>query len=427
MASIYTELRKGAAGNDVKALQNALSKQGYQAGSSGVYDDQTLEAVKRYQQTIGQTVSGNADDATLRSLYGTPSAKYENGYIPGAHVNSAEQYLKMLQSQKPGDYSGKYTQQAEALLGQIISRKPFSYDANSDPLYQIYRDRYIMGGQRAMENAMGQAAQLTGGYGNTYAQTVGQQQYQQYMEGLNDKVPELAQQAYTRYQGEGDRLRQSYQLLQSADDTAYGRWADGYNRWNNETQQAQSAYESAYDRDYSRYNDQRNYDQQQSHSARQYAYQTAMSVIQTGNVPTDDLLRAAGISRADAELMAAYHKPKSSGGGSRSSQQQQQEPAPTAPQQSAEEIAKNGGKMLANWLTFGEWSSRKVAEKRYGNASSDVVRSETYADYIGMKVNKALDEGLITEDEGLYILTKAEENMKKKPSGTRTSGTRRGR
>ena len=44
-----------------------------------------------------------------------------------------------------------------------------------------------------------------------------------------------------------------------------------------------------------------------------------------------------------------------------------------------------------------------------------------------MKVNKALDEGLITEDEGLYILTKAEENMKKKPSGTRTSGTRRRR
>ena len=300
MASIYTELRKGAAGNDVKALQNALSKQGYQAGSSGVYDDQTLEAVKRYQQKTGQTVSGNADDATLRSLYGTPSAKYESGYIPGAHVNSAEQYLKTLQSQKPGDYSGKYTRQAEALLGQIISRKPFSYDANSDPLYQIYKDRYIMGGQRAMENAMGQAAQLTGGYGNTYAQTVGQQQYQQYMEGLNDKVPELAQQAYTRYQGEGDRLRQSYQLLQSADDTAYGRWADSYNRWNNETQQAQSAYESAYDRDYSRYNDQRNYDQQQSHSARQYAYQTAMSVIQTGNVPTDELLRAAGLSRAEA-------------------------------------------------------------------------------------------------------------------------------
>lgn len=83
MASIYTELRKGAAGNDVKALQNALSKQGYQVSGSGVYDDQTLEAVKRYQQKTGQTVSGNADDATLRSLYGTPSAKYENGYIPG--------------------------------------------------------------------------------------------------------------------------------------------------------------------------------------------------------------------------------------------------------------------------------------------------------------------------------------------------------
>lgn len=422
MASIYTELRKGAAGNDVKALQNALSKQGYQAGSSGVYDDQTLAAVKRYQQKTGQTVSGNADDATLRSLYGTPSAKYEGGYIPGAHVNSAEQYLKMLQSQKPGDYSGKYTQQAEALLGQIINRKPFSYDANSDPLYQIYRDRYIMGGQRAMENAMGQAAQLTGGYGNTYAQTVGQQQYQQYMEGLNDKVPELAQQAYTRYQGEGDRLRQSYQLLQSADDAAYGRWADGYNRWSNETQQAQSAYESAYDRDYSRYNDQRNYDQQQSHSARQYAYQTAMSVIQTGNVPTDELLRAAGISRADAELMAAYHKPKSSGGGSRSSQQQQQTPAPTAPQQSAEEIAKNGSSAMASWMTEYEYNSRKAAAKRMGYTKSELLKTDSYEDYISQKVSSALDAGQITAAEGLYIIDKAAEKQ-----NTRRSGTRRGR
>ena len=421
MASIYTELRKGAAGNDVKALQDALSKQGYQAGSSGVYDDQTLEAVKRYQQKTGQTVSGNADDATLRSLYGTPSAKYEGGYIPGAHVNSAEQYLKTLQSQKPGDYSGKYTRQAEALLGQIISRKPFSYDANSDPLYQIYKDRYIMGGQRAMENAMGQAAQLTGGYGNTYAQTVGQQQYQQYMEGLNDKVPELAQQAHARYQGEGDRLRQSYQLLQSADDAAYGRWADGYNRWSNETQQAQSAYESAYDRDYSRYNDQRNYDQQQSHSARQYAYQTAMSVIQTGNVPTDELLRAAGISRADAELMAAYHKPKSSGGGSRSSQQQQT-PAPTAPQQSAEEIAKNGSSAMASWMTEYEYNSRKAAAKRMGYTKSELLKTDSYEDYISQKVSSALDAGQITAAEGLYIIDKAAEKQ-----NTRRSGTRRGR
>lgn len=421
MASIYTELRKGAAGNDVKALQNALSKQGYQAGSSGVYDDQTLAAVKRYQQKTGQTVSGNADDATLRSLYGTPSAKYESGYIPGAHVNSAEQYLKTLQSQKPGDYSGKYTRQAEELLGQIINRKPFSYDANSDPLYQIYRDRYIMGGQRAMENAMGQAAQLTGGYGNTYAQTVGQQQYQQYMEGLNDKVPELAQQAHARYQGEGDRLRQSYQLLQSADDAAYGRWADGYNRWSNETQQAQSAYESAYDRDYSRYNDQRNYDQQQSHSARQYAYQTAMSVIQTGNVPTDELLRAAGISRADAELMAAYHKPKSSGGGSRSSQQQQT-PAPTAPQQSAEEIAKNGSSAMASWMTEYEYNSRKAAAKRMGYTKSELLKTDSYEDYISQKVSSALDAGQITAAEGLYIIDKAAEKQ-----NTRRSGTRRGR
>lgn len=163
-------------------------------------------------------------------------------------------------------------------------------------------------------------------------------------------------------------------------------------------------------------------DQQQSHSARQYAYQTAMSVIQTGNVPTDELLRAAGISRADAELMAAYHKPKSSGGGSRSSQQQQQTPAPTAPQQSAEEIAKNGSSAMANWMTEYEYNSRKAAAKRMGYTKSELLKTDSYEDYISQKVSSALDAGQITAAEGLYIIDKAAEKQ-----NTRRTGTRRGR
>jgi hypothetical protein len=100
---------------------------------------------------------------------------------------------------------------------------------------------------------MGQAAALTGGYGNSYAQGVGQQAYQGYLKGLNDKIPELYQMALDSYNREGDALMQQYGLL--ADQEAS---------------------------DYSRYTDQRDYDYQVSRDAaddafrqEQFAYQQA--------------------------------------------------------------------------------------------------------------------------------------------------------
>ena len=42
---------------------------------------------------------------------------------------------------------------------------------------------------------MGQAAALTGGYGSTYGEQVGQQAYNAYLQNLNDIVPQLQQQA----------------------------------------------------------------------------------------------------------------------------------------------------------------------------------------------------------------------------------------
>ena len=44
-------------------------------------------------------------------------------------------------------------------------------------------------GKQAMQDTMGQAAALTGGYGSTYGQAVGQQQYDAYLQNLNDEVP----------------------------------------------------------------------------------------------------------------------------------------------------------------------------------------------------------------------------------------------
>ena len=96
----------------------------------------------------------------------------------------------------PAPYKSAYADEIEALMKSIESRPDFSYDYSEDPLYENYRDSYTGGGRLAMQDAMGEAAALTGGYGSSYAQSVGQQTYQAYMRALSDKVPDLAQSAY---------------------------------------------------------------------------------------------------------------------------------------------------------------------------------------------------------------------------------------
>lgn len=116
---------------------------------------------------------------------------------------------------KPGDWTGgTYGQQIDDALGKILNRQPFSYNLNADPLYNQYKDQYIRGGKLAMQDTMGQAAQLTGGYGNSYASTAGNQAYQGYLTGLNDKVPDLYSLALSKFNAEGDAMRDNLGLLQ---------------------------------------------------------------------------------------------------------------------------------------------------------------------------------------------------------------------
>ena len=108
---------------------------------------------------------------------------------------------------------------SEDYLNEYLSRGPFKYDVNSDALYQQYKNQYMRQGNLAMRDTIGQASALTGGYGNSYAESAGQAAYNQYLGALNDKIPELYQLAYDRYDREGQQLRDAYELL-------YGRERD---------------------------------------------------------------------------------------------------------------------------------------------------------------------------------------------------------
>lgn len=125
-----------------------------------------------------------------------------------------------------GGYVNPYEGQIMELYKGISERKPFRYDVNEDVMYQNLRDQYIAGGQMAMMDTMGQAAQLTGGYGNSYAQGVGQQAYQGYLQGLNDQIPDLYNMALQNYIQTGDAMLQGYGMLQDMAADDYGKYQD---------------------------------------------------------------------------------------------------------------------------------------------------------------------------------------------------------
>lgn len=125
-----------------------------------------------------------------------------------------------------GGYVNPYAGQIQELYQNISSRQPFQYDVDSDAMYQALKDQYITGGKLAMMDTMGQAAQLTGGYGNSYAQGVGQQAYQGYLQGLNDQLPDLYNMALQNYIQTGDAMLQEYGMLQDMAADDYGKYQD---------------------------------------------------------------------------------------------------------------------------------------------------------------------------------------------------------
>ena len=171
--------------------------------------------------------------------YGELSRRKEpnpTGLFDGAYKDAADASAKLPDNQrqnplnykapakqqapKPtGGYSAPavnpnqtYIDQLNSLYDQVMGRGKFQYDLNGDMLYKQMADQYTQLGRQAMRDATGTAAGLTGGYGNTWANYVGNQAYQQYLTQLNNNIPELYDRAYNAWLNEGNELLQQYEL-----------------------------------------------------------------------------------------------------------------------------------------------------------------------------------------------------------------------
>lgn len=181
-----------------------------------------------------------------------------------AKTNESEE-LKRLREQIAALEAGRetYTSQnrtaMEQALEALLNREAFSYDPAGDALYNRYKDYYQRAGRRAMEDTLGMAASLTGGYGNSYAQTAAQQAYGTQLQTLQEKIPELYQLALEKYRTEGDALQSRYDTLRQQEQQDYSRYRDRAADYDKERSRLQSAFENQRDYDFKTTTDQRDF------------------------------------------------------------------------------------------------------------------------------------------------------------------------
>lgn len=278
----YATLRNGSSGEDVKKLQQALTNAGYNTGGvDGIFGANTESALKQYQTANGLTADGVAGDQTFGKLYGMsqgtggaeqgktamdiavnqprdysgysyrPDSGAAQKYMYNAETDGAYQAamaaLNEAQKNRPA-YQATYDGDIQAAYQRIMSRKPFSYDPETDPAYQQYRSQYISQGQQAMRDTVAQGAALTGGYGNTYAQSAGQQAYDAYLQRLNDVLPQLRSEARQAYNDEGNDLYRQFSMMRDLGETEYNRSRDALSDWRADRDYAQQRADTLYSR-----------------------------------------------------------------------------------------------------------------------------------------------------------------------------------
>ena len=278
---------------------------------------------------------------------GTDGSKYIKSDLTAWDPDSAGSYGGSGYGSRGGGFSygsapsyvNRYQSQIDDLTAQILNREAFSYDPETDPTYQQYKESYTRSGERAMQDTLGQVSARTGGLASSYAGSAAQQTYDNYMAALADKIPELRQLAYSMYQDEGNTQRANLEMLMALEQGDYAKYADLLAQYNTDRSFDYGVYrddisDQRYDQEwnYQVGRDQiadKRYDDETAWERSQYAseteYNQALAKAQTLAAAGDfSGYKALGYTDAEiANLKTAYDKAqaaaRSSGGSGGSS------------------------------------------------------------------------------------------------------------
>ena len=189
------------------------------------------------------------DQRALANAEAEKQRRLDGGYTAGT---SGDKYLR---SNSPSGYTTQpytdpYAEQRSELLKSVQGAYQ-GYNPETDPTAQAYHKAYVREGQRATQDALGTAAQATGGIPSSYAATAAGQAGQYYAGKEADKTADLEENAYNRYMKEKNADLQILSALETMSNNdrsnynndrnfGYGKYTDELNYQTNAENQAQT-------------------------------------------------------------------------------------------------------------------------------------------------------------------------------------------
>ena len=205
-----------------------------------LFTDQTKEAHIFVEKPKKKNTSTNDTDTDLpskdTSVTDVPKIDNTNFKDTSEGENLWNIYNDAVQKYNNKTFTYSNQNALDSVMAQILAGSKFDYDFNKDAFYHQYKDAYAKQARLASQDVMGQAAAMTGGYGNSYAASVGNQAYQAEIGKINDVIPELYQLALDRHNMTQDELYRKYQA-----------YADDYSRQYNQYMGELSALADARD------------------------------------------------------------------------------------------------------------------------------------------------------------------------------------
>lgn len=171
-------------------------------------------------------------DQAVRQGNMTGAAYYEqqrNAKIAGEGLeyqptNKYAMYLQQQTQAQPTGYQSPYKDQINSMLTQLQGSQWSGWNKDEDESYKAYRKEYLREADRSMRDTMGEYAQNTGGIAGSSAITAASQAADYYKSQLADKVPDLYQNAYSRYLNDISAKQQTLGQLMQADSQAQSQY-----------------------------------------------------------------------------------------------------------------------------------------------------------------------------------------------------------
>lgn len=224
-------INKGLANNRMMVLDSTKNPAKKKNENTGTGIQQPVKGNYMTNSMAMPTYTSPTAGAQYSYGVAAPTWQWDDSSRPGDWTWDQERPEWSFDQERP-TYTNQYQDQINSMVDAILNRQAFSYDYNQDPLYAQYKEAYTRNGQQAMKDTYGQQAARTGGLASSYAGTAAQSAYNQYMNALNDKIPELYKLAYSMYQDEGNTMRNNLSMVQGLENTDYGRYMDSLGQWN---------------------------------------------------------------------------------------------------------------------------------------------------------------------------------------------------